>query len=509
MFALSRWYQWCQRLACCLRQRRARYILAWFLALAAALQITYVSWTWLNNDQRLDGNDGHTTIDFASQWLMGRMLVRGEGKYLYERDHLREALREAFPRDLEGCAKAGKEGDADELMIYLMGSDDPQLGTERKVGGPLYPPINALVHWPVGLFDPQTGYRIHQIAQVFLAFLSGLAVSRLSDGRIWTPIAATLIFYSADFYGNQILGQNGIFTMTIVLWGWVLLRREQEVWGGVVWGLLAYKPVWAMSFFFVLLLTRRWRGCLAMLACGAVLAGLTLPLVEVHSWLEWKQIAAEVAQFNRFDENWIGLSRTIFSIPRRYLVDFKKLPGVERVTLTTELVCWAFYLLVIELSVRLIVLRGKESRVTSGPGAAFVLSSAWLCCFQFMYYDTLIAFAALIVLFLYPREFFRPRFLHRVRAWWQEVRLSRWFHLPATPQTKIAECATGRAAILALPGQTNYGWLMNPFVLLPIAMIYLLQVCLIPLHFASDHDPYAIYCVLIFWLWCGWLWTRE
>jgi hypothetical protein len=317
-----------------------------------------------------------------------------------------------------------------------------------------------------------------------------------------------VIFYSADFYGNQVLGQNAILTLTVVLWGWALLRQEQEVWGGVIWGLLAYKPVWAMSFFFVLLLTRRWRGGLAMLACGALLTMLTLPLVGLHSWLEWKQVAAEVAHSNRLDRNWIGLSRTIFSIPRRYLVNFD-LPTAERVTLATELICWGLYLLVIELSVRLIVQRGRASRVTDGPGAAFLLSAAWLCCFQFMYYDALIVFAALIVLFLYPGKFFRPYFRNRAKAWWSDVHLTSWFHLRATSQTKIAQYATGSAAVLALPGQTSYGMLANPFVLLPLAMIYLLQICLIPLHIASDHDPYTIYCVLIFWLWCGWLWTRD
>jgi hypothetical protein len=510
MFALGFWYLWLVRVGRFLGDRRTRYVLAWLAALAATAHVTHAAWVHWDKPDRLDGNDGHALIDFGSQWLMGRMLVLGEGHNLYERGRLRAVLQESYPRELEGTAKKDKLSDADQLMDHLMGTDEPD-ENGRRVGGALYPPINALLHYPVGLYDPQTGYRIHQLAQAVLALVSALAVSRLSSGRIWTPVALVLILYGADFYGNQLLAQNAIITLAIVLWGWALLARGGEVWCGVVWGLLAYKPVWAMSFFFVLLLTRRWRGCLAMLACGACLAALTLPFVGLHSWLEWRHVAAEVAHGNRIYENWIKLSRTLFSIPRRYLIDFEATKDnlEARATLETELVCWALYLLVVELSVRLIAVRGRDARATAGPGAAFLLGSAWLCCFQFMYYDALLAFPALIVLFLDPRRFFRPRVLHGVASRWQWLRLGPRRGLPTTPYRDGVSAATGAAAVLSLPPRGLYGLVANPFVLLPIGMIYLLQNYLIQMGYASDFEPYTIYCVLVLWAWCGWLWTRE
>src|SRR5438045_3831477 len=36
------------------------------------------------------GNDGHTSIDFGGQWMMGRLLVLGYGNELYSRDRHRE-----------------------------------------------------------------------------------------------------------------------------------------------------------------------------------------------------------------------------------------------------------------------------------------------------------------------------------------------------------------------------------------------------------------------------------
>ena len=129
-----------------------------------------------------------------------------------------------------------------------------------------------------------------------------------------------------------------------------------------------------MTFFFVLLLTRRWRGCAAMFGCGLLLAAATLPFVGVQSWLEWRQITKEIAHGNHIYENWIKLSRTIFSMVRRWTIDFEATKDdiEERDTLEIDIACWAVYLLVIEFTVRLIVMRGRELRVAaSGPGAAF------------------------------------------------------------------------------------------------------------------------------------------
>jgi hypothetical protein len=507
MIALGRWYLWFCTIGWFLGHRHTRYVLAWLLAAAGATHMTYTSWHYFDQALRLDGNDGHTSIDFASQWIMGRMLAVGEGHNLYERGKLREVAHDAFPRDLEGTAKKDKPGDAEDLLGHLRGTDTPN-AAGRKVGGALYPPINAFLHWPVGLFDPQIGYRIHQLAQVVLVLVCALAVRVLSRGRIWVPVAALLILYSADFFGNQILGQNAVISLAVVLWGWVLVSRDQDVLGGAVLGLLAYKPVWAMSYFFVLLLTRRWRGCLAMLACGALQGLLTLPLVGMHSWLEWKEIGAEVAYGNRVWHNWIHLSRTIQSIPRRYLVDFD-LPEAERDALAIDIVCWALYLLVIELSVRLIVMRGRDARAVAGPGAAFVLSAAWLCCFQHMYYDAMLSFPAIIVLLLDPRSLLRPRYLARDFARWQHLRLGRWTLLRTTPRQDGVACATGDAAVLTLPGAATYGWIKNPVVLLPIVMIYTLQNWLIPAGHVSDNDPFTILSVMALWLYCGWLWTCQ
>src|SRR5688572_19493480 len=95
-------------------QRRVRFVLAWMVALITAAIMHYIAWNSFNtydfkdpkqNDRlvrsRIDGNAGHTSIDFGGQWLMGRMLVEGHGRELYNRKAQREVLEKSYLRELE------------------------------------------------------------------------------------------------------------------------------------------------------------------------------------------------------------------------------------------------------------------------------------------------------------------------------------------------------------------------------------------------------------------------
>ncbi|MFX6201976.1 glycosyltransferase 87 family protein, partial [Acinetobacter baumannii] len=78
-------------------------------------------------------------------------------------------------------------------------------------------------------------------------------------------------------------GQNPPLTLLFLIWGWALIVRDRPTAAGVVWGLLAFKPVWALAFFLVPFLTGRWRTCLAMLLTAGFLVVLTLPFVGFYS----------------------------------------------------------------------------------------------------------------------------------------------------------------------------------------------------------------------------------
>ncbi len=147
-----------------LMRSRVRAVLAWTAVSIAAALCFYFAWTGYDRPHHPQGNIGHVYIDFSGQWLMGRMLVRGEGRYLYNKAHLREAIGEAYQAD-----------DAATIDGWLIESEE-----RSGLGGPLYPPIHALLFYPLGLLPPQRAYRIDQLLNFSLTFAIGFLAWRLT-----------------------------------------------------------------------------------------------------------------------------------------------------------------------------------------------------------------------------------------------------------------------------------------------------------------------------------------
>jgi hypothetical protein len=203
------------------------------------------------------------------------------------------------------------------------------------------------------------------------------------------------------FGGSLNLGQNAPLSLAVLLWGWVLLARGRDGRAGVVWGLLVYKPVWAAAFFLVPLWTRRWRMAAAMLAAGAVLSLATLPVVSLGAWLDWLAVGREAAGVYEVDENWIDQSRDLLGVARRWMIDFDRPEDQRSDPLATSL-GWASLLAVFALTTLVAWRRREPVRRLGGPGPAFVLLGAWLCCPHFMYYDVLLAALPVVVLLADP-----------------------------------------------------------------------------------------------------------
>src|SRR5262249_48129693 len=105
--------------------------------------------------------------------------------------------------------------------------------TDRRVGGPLYPPVNAFAGVPFAWMTPRSAYRCKQVFGIVEVFLAGLGVSYLSRRRIWWPVAAFVILIFPGFMGSLNLAQNATLTLTILIWGWALIARDRPEWAGV------------------------------------------------------------------------------------------------------------------------------------------------------------------------------------------------------------------------------------------------------------------------------------
>ncbi len=241
------------------------------------------------------------------------------------------------------------------------------------IGGPLYPPIHALVMLPFALGDhPQAAYFVMQYVQVFFCFAAGLAVCRLSQGNFWWPVASAVILLYPGSRGVIDLGQNSALTLAILLWGWRWIAAGRPLLGGLIWGLLAYKPVWALSFLTLLLLLQQFRAAVAMACVGACLILATLPLVGTHSWFDWLSVGQQAAAIYNVDLNWIFFSRDALGLPRRLLLDFS-LPREQRQNPLAFAAGWALWALILELTWRVYWLRRHERTPFTGPAPAFLI----------------------------------------------------------------------------------------------------------------------------------------
>src|SRR5829696_1767930 len=365
-----------------LTARRTRLVLSWLVLLGAIGHRGGQAWVNCRVPDRPDGNDGHTSIDYGGQWMMGRLLVLGHGRELYSRTRHLEVARTAYPRDRE--APNASEHDAERLVGYYPGPDtDP-------VGGPLYPPIHAFVMAPLALIpDPYLSYRVAQGVMLLLVLVAGLGVRYATAGRWWWSAAAAYLLLFPGCRGAIDLAQNSTLSLALLVWGWALIVRGRPGCGGMLWGLLAFKPVWAISFLAALLLLRQWRAAAAMAATGAALALLTLPVVGVDAWFDWLRVGQFAADTYQTDRNWIFLSRDLFGIPRRMLLDFREGMAVADRPVAGY-AGWALWLVAAGVTAA-VAWRARRADRWTGPLAGSVLLGAWLCTYRFMYYDALLA----------------------------------------------------------------------------------------------------------------------
>jgi arabinofuranan 3-O-arabinosyltransferase len=499
-----------------------RYLACWVLALTFAAFAAREAWTCWDDGRRADGNWGHGTIDFGAQWLMGRMIWEGRGQELYDRRAHREVVEAAYPR-ADGKPEPAKS-DAEELLGWMIASDEE----DSHLGGPLYPPVHGLLFAPLGSLPPRTAYRVLQAIILGLVFVNGWLAQRLTGGGVWWPVAVALLMLFPGFNATINLGQNSLLSLTLVAAGWWQLREGHPWRGGILWGLLAFKPVWAVAFFLIPLLTRRWKFAAAMVLTGGVLSAATLPLVGWHSWLDWLAVGRLAAADYARQESWIILSRDLIGIPRRWMLHFKDgiaYPPQPLAPVATALGS-SLWLSVVAATVVVAVWRRRRLGGLTGPGAAFLLLGAYFACYHFMYYDVMLAALPVALLFTDPRRAWPVRRMHRLHGPGTVARLAAldpstptvgpspqdpdWSQrITAHPLTTAITAHPLAAAPHPLgPSVTvlvlKPHWLLNlvpPLLLL--GMLVLPPVCFL-LDSTYHFPPMETFCLLALWAWCGW-----
>ncbi|MFO0805617.1 MAG: glycosyltransferase family 87 protein [Gemmataceae bacterium] len=537
---------------------RTRVTLAWLIVAWAAIHHVRGGRQWMANEPTTPthqlrpkpGGHGYTQIDFGGQWVMGRMLVLGHGRELYHRQRQWEVVRAGYPVSAEtpeqqeailprhlrthDNSDPSLNHDADSMMWWFMGRDPESWQTvggaaaaplavdanpfaaivrtqaaresvspdvvaevsKPAIGGPLYPPIHAFIYAPLGLFEnPQDAYYLFQFLTIGFAVIAARGLSMLTRGVLWWPVATAAVLLYPGCRVSIDLGQNPTLTLCIAVWGWILVTQNREWTGGAVWGLFAFKPVWGLAFFLVPLVMGRWRVCVSMVATGAGLAALTLPVTGLQTWFDWLAVGKEAAELYNRSLNWINLSRDIQGIPRRFLHDFT-LPEAERETPLAKSVAWGLWGIVFAGTVIVYRLRADRTKRV-GLGAAFLFLGAWATCYRFMYYDVLLSIVGVACLAAEPARLLATRTFRfeddpHSRGW-----------VNSLPLTVIALLYLLDNWLAGLGVEATVGVLaMNQTVTKPDGTTVLHTPRLVA--DSSITYPWDTALVLLLWAWCGW-----
>ena len=520
---------------------------------------------WKKQHQRGDGNSGHTYIDFGGQWLSGRMVYEGYGSELYNRNRQREVARRGFSlwdehatsqesilppsKRKRGAGDADAKHDADALMNWLVGKDPEEwMGLGKAIavplmtgshgnpiaavllqhtaaeqvthptleklhrparGGALYPPIHGLFYAPLASMPPLQAYYAFQLICIAAAVVAGAAVVVMSRGRIWWPVATAVIMLYPGSRPGLDLGQNHLITTLILIVGWTLYVRGYEVGAGIVWGFLAYKPVWAIAFLLVPMLMGRMRFFLAMAATGLGLIAITLPIVGINAWFHWFEVGNNASGTYSTDQNWLRLSRDLAGLGRRLIVDVDNAPWPK--SDLADILGWVLPLAVLSITAAVYLIRADRDK-TTGITAGYILLAGYLGCFRFMYYDVTLSLVAIAAIFANP-----------------------WSMLKSTTFTVVG---THDADTPSLARRSCAGY-VNSFPLLILLAMLLLDYMLIgtKLHWLIEinsdsrtlidatggtskytpnitattdyYYPTDTYLLLILWAWCGWRVWRD
>jgi hypothetical protein len=338
--------------------------------------------------------DGDVSCDFAGQWLMGRAFYEGwmemdlaqgdwprQTRQLYLPVPMLQLLRRGYGPDAYGSNYKDQVVSDLTYQILRKGYSKPSsqlrpadyaqhfvslapplamltplpladlpwklledLATEHArlinpiIEGPLYPPTAGLLFMPLGLMPPKAAHIVANVLYLQMVVLCGWLLALITDRRLVWGEATLLILAFPNTYQTILLGQNSVLSLTILLGGWALLVRGRPMLAGLVWGLFAYKPVFAVALLLVPVALLQLRLLAGMAAGGGLMVALTLPFTgvaglerfwqgrtpptyenahEINPWERWLIVGQHATLMYSYDRNWIWMSRDLRGLARR------------------------------------------------------------------------------------------------------------------------------------------------------------------------------------------------
>jgi hypothetical protein len=183
--------------------------------------------------------------------------------------------------------------------------DDAQMIAAEKAAFPgntlrlpwNYPPTFQMMLMPLGALPYVAAWLVW--SGVLYGFYA-LLMRRLADDRD----RFVFLLLAPGVAVNLFFGQNGILS-TVLLGGGVFLLRLRPVLGGVLLGMLAYKPQLALLVPFALMAGREWRALTAAVLSQAALMLASLLVLGADPWFAFLyKLTHPAAVFSSSSSDW-------------------------------------------------------------------------------------------------------------------------------------------------------------------------------------------------------------
>jgi len=183
-----------------------------------------------------------------------------------------------------------------------------------------YPPHTALAYVPLSHLPYRLSYALHTMLMVG-AMVAALYLVRpmlpLVDRHFELTVIGAISFY--PMYRAITGGQNTALTLLLLAGSWRAVNARRDAVGGVLLGLLLFKPQFALPIIGLHLLARRWRvglsAALTAFACWGVGAAL-LGFGWLGNWLDSVRFFSDLdARVNRRNAvSFLGVADTVFGV---------------------------------------------------------------------------------------------------------------------------------------------------------------------------------------------------
>ncbi|MDR3514041.1 MAG: glycosyltransferase family 87 protein [Caulobacteraceae bacterium] len=235
------------------------------LALAVlALYVLFGVVVGLHTHARLGPSGAPLFYDFSAFYEAGRFADAGHAAAAYDDKAMIAAERAAFPG----------------ITVRLPWNYPPSFQM-------LFMPLAALPYVAAWLIWSSVLYGLYAL----------LARRLLPTRDLWVA----LLLPAAAI--NLLVGQNG-FLSTVLMGAGVLALERRPIVGGVLLGLLSYKPHFAVLAPVLLVFTRQWRALGGAVVSGAALLLLSLAILGPDAWLAFADKALHPAVFTSSSSDW-------------------------------------------------------------------------------------------------------------------------------------------------------------------------------------------------------------